>query len=73
MELHVHDHQDHTHLENLSEEQQIDPSEMEETRNHDVTDPGLSRDVMVDSDDEIAVSSGVELIDICTSHDQSHD
>ena len=53
------------HLEYLSKEQQVDPSQVDEACDHDVPDPRLSGDVMVCPDNEVAVGGWMELIDIC--------
>ena len=38
---------------------------MDETGDHDVTDPGLGGDVMIHPHNEVAMSGRMELIDIC--------
>ena len=45
---------DHTHLEKLQEEQDVDPDEMEETHDHDESHPGVTSDVVVHLRQEVA-------------------
>ena len=45
---------------------------MNETCDHEVTNPRLSGDVMVHTDDEITVSGRMELIDIWVGHMTGH-
>jgi len=44
----------HTHLEELQEEQDVDPDDMDETHDHDESHPGLTGDVMVDFCHDVA-------------------